>query len=134
MPHAIQAPSKLGFPGLSFLPSPLTWRRIAISTPPWSRFCEAITLPTTRRSFAVRAESDPEEGAAEASEESAGAEDAEETASESEAPEAEVEERPPRKPRVKLGEIMGVIDRTRCVVRMNLAVALAVLDVVLKKT
>ncbi|KAK6947519.1 Ribosomal protein L19 [Dillenia turbinata] len=74
-----------------------------------------VSVPTAiKRSFVVRAESNSEEGEPETTEnvEEREAVDEEVPQEESEVTsEAEVEEKPPRKPRVKLGDIMGILNK-----------------------
>ncbi|XP_058104068.1 large ribosomal subunit protein bL19cy-like [Magnolia sinica] len=95
IPRTLPHSSKLGFPVLSSLP----------------RFSSAISpciIQPRKRSFVVKAELNSEE---ETAEEIAEEENSEETGSDPEIPDAEEEERPQRKPRVKLGDIMGILNK-----------------------
>ncbi|GLT76350.1 hypothetical protein SLA2020_480180 [Shorea laevis] len=108
--------SKLGF-FLSRAPSPLITARVSVSGFRLNNPVGSIFSAFSRRDFVVRAESTPE-GEVEADE--ASSEEAEvkaeagEEAEAEEGLEGEVEEdknaKEPRKPRIKLGEIMGILN------------------------
>lgn len=111
--------NKLGF-FLSRAPTPLITAHVSVSGFRLNNPVGSISSAFSRRDFVVRAESTPdgEVGADEASSEEAEVEaevkaEAGEEAEAEEGLEGEVEEdenaKEPRKPRIKLGEIMGVI-------------------------
>ncbi|KAK2987652.1 hypothetical protein RJ640_012931, partial [Escallonia rubra] len=100
------APKKLGFSSsVSRHPSSLSSIRGSIS----SLSLGSSSAKSGNRSFVVRAEAEPESEAV-ATIDVAEEEEAEAVESGSE-PEAEAEAKPPRKPRVKLGDIMGILNK-----------------------
>ncbi|XP_057512562.1 50S ribosomal protein L19-1, chloroplastic-like [Actinidia eriantha] len=101
-------PQTLGFYSfVSLRPSSFDSARVSISLVAINAFgpiSSPVIPKLSNRSFVVRAESNSAEGEAEDTET---VEDNEEEAES----ELEAEEKPPRKPRVKLGDIMGILNK-----------------------
>ncbi|XXG64466.1 hypothetical protein AAC387_Pa05g2414 [Persea americana] len=103
--------SKLGFSAVSSLPSSLSSTRIAVSSVNNSRFFPEIVPIITRwkkQSPVVRAEANPEEAVVDGDSEENTEENVE---SDTEASDVAKEKPPPRKPLVKLGDIMGILHK-----------------------
>lgn len=111
--------SKLGFSAVSSLPSSLSSTRIAVSSVNNSRFFPEIVPIITRwkkQSPVVRAEANPEEAVVDGDSEENTEENVE---SDTEASDVAEEKPPPRKPLVKLGDIMGVMYLVFCLAFEN---------------
>ncbi|XP_068634983.1 large ribosomal subunit protein bL19cz-like [Aristolochia californica] len=103
---------KPGLTHFSSLPPSFSLSRTSLSGVGINRFISAVTplaVPRVRQPFIVQADSESVAETAEALDSEEEAENAEEV-TESETVEAE-EEKPPRKPIVKLGDIMGILNK-----------------------
>jgi large subunit ribosomal protein L19 len=112
-------PTKLGFTTcISRRPSSFnsgthtSTSRVSTSSIGWN--LSPVVADPSKRSFIVRAESNSEAEVTENVEDNEAVDDVEEESSESEAEVKSEEAKPPRKPRVKLGDIMGVIIHSDC--------------------
>lgn len=108
-------PTKLGFTTcISRRPSSFnsgthtSTSRVSTSSIGWN--LSPVVADPSKRSFIVRVESNSEAEVTENVEDNEAVDDVEEESSESEAEVKSEEAKPPRKPRVKLGDIMGILN------------------------
>ncbi|KAK3029841.1 hypothetical protein RJ639_038275 [Escallonia herrerae] len=102
------APKKLGFSSsVSRHPSSLSSIRGSIS----GLSINSSSAKSGNRSFVLRAEAEPESEAVATIDVAVAEEEEAEAVESGSEPEAEAEAKPPRKPRVKLGDIMGILNK-----------------------